>query len=26
MMFCGKVDPFHRCMGWFLRVRGRIHA
>lgn len=26
MMFCGKVDPFHRCMGWFLRVRGRIQA
>lgn len=26
MMFCGKVDPFHRCMGWFLRVRGRIRA
>lgn len=26
MMFCGRVDPFHRCMGWFLRVRGRIRA
>jgi predicted CoA-binding protein len=26
MMFCGKVDPFHRCMGWFLRVRGRIQV
>ncbi len=26
MMYCGKVDPFHRCMGWLLRVRGRIRA
>lgn len=26
MMFCGKVDPFHRCMGWFLQLRGRIQG
>jgi predicted CoA-binding protein len=26
MMFCGRVDPFHRCMRWFLRMRGRIEA
>lgn len=26
MMFCGKVDPFHRCLAWFLGARGRIRA
>ena len=26
MMYCGKVDPFHRCMRWFLGARGRIRA
>lgn len=26
MMFCGKVDPFHKCMRWVLGVRGRIHS
>jgi uncharacterized protein len=26
MMFCGKVDPFHRCTRWFLGLRKRIPA
>lgn len=24
MMYCGKVDPVHRCMRWLLELRGRI--
>ncbi len=23
LMFCGKVDVFHRCMAWWLQRRGR---
>jgi len=23
LMYCGPVDPFHRCMGAFLRWRGK---
>lgn len=26
MMYCGKVDPVHRCMRWILEVRGRIQG
>jgi len=26
MMFCGPVDLAHRCMAWFLQVRGRIES
>ncbi len=26
LMFVPPVDPLHRCMGWLLRVRGRIEA
>ena len=26
MMFCAPVDPFHRCMRWFLGLRRRIPA
>lgn len=26
MMYCGKVDPVHRCMRWILDLRGRIEA
>lgn len=26
MMYCGGVDPFHRCMRWVLQARGRIEA
>jgi predicted CoA-binding protein len=24
LMFCGKVDVFHRCMAWWLQRRGRV--
>jgi predicted CoA-binding protein len=24
MMFCGKVDPAHKCMRWVLRVTGKL--
>lgn len=24
LMYCGPVDPFHRCMRWWLRLRGRV--
>lgn len=24
LMFCGPVDPFHRCMRWFLGATGRL--
>jgi predicted CoA-binding protein len=24
LMYCGRVDPFHRGMRWWLRLRGRI--
>lgn len=24
LMYCEPTDPFHRCMGWWLRWRGRI--
>ena len=24
LMYCKPVDPFHRCMGWWLGLRGRI--
>jgi len=24
MMFCGDVDPFHRCMRWFFQRTGRV--
>lgn len=26
MMYCGDVDLGHRCMRWFLNLRGRIQA
>lgn len=26
MMYCEPVDVFHRCLGWWLRRRGRIAA
>lgn len=26
MMYCGRVDPFHRCVRWVLGVRGRIEV
>lgn len=24
LMFCGKVDPVHKCMRWWLQRRGRV--
>jgi predicted CoA-binding protein len=24
LMYCAPVDPFHRCMAWWLGLRGRI--
>lgn len=24
LMYCGSVDPFHRCMRWWLGRRGRL--
>lgn len=24
LMYCGPVDPFHRCMRWILRWTGRV--
>lgn len=24
MMFCGKVDPFHRCTRWIFGLTGRV--
>ena len=24
LMFCGRVDPVHRCMRWWLQRRGRV--
>ena len=24
LMFCGRVDPAHRCMRWWLQRRGRV--
>ena len=24
LMFCGHVDPMHRCMRWWLQRRGRV--
>ncbi len=24
LMYCEPVDPFHRCMRWWLRLRGRV--
>lgn len=24
LMFCGKVDVFHRCMAWWLQRSGRV--
>ena len=24
MMFCGKVDPFHRCTRWLFGLTGRV--
>jgi predicted CoA-binding protein len=24
LMFCGKVDVFHRCMAWWLQRAGRV--
>jgi predicted CoA-binding protein len=24
LMFCGKVDPVHRCMRWWLQRQGRV--
>ena len=26
MMYCGRVDPVHRCMRWILDLGGRIEA
>lgn len=26
MMYCGRVDPGHRCMRWWLQRRGRLPA
>ena len=26
LMYCPPVDPFHRCMRWFLGMRGRVPA
>jgi len=24
MMFCGKIDPAHRCIRWILGVVGKL--
>jgi hypothetical protein len=24
LMFCGRIDPFHKCMRWWFQRRGRV--